>query len=54
MVEDIHSFPTVIYLPSSDERFRFYDFLHIDGFAKNCNFGQTGAMREKINLRLIR
>jgi hypothetical protein len=45
-VEDILSFPTGLYLPSSDQRFRFYDYLHDDGFAENCNSGQTTVMRE--------
>jgi hypothetical protein len=53
-VEDIHIFPTDIYLHSSDQRFRFYDFLHSDGFAENCNSGQTAAMREKLNLGMFR
>jgi hypothetical protein len=42
-----------IYLPSSDQQFRFYYFLHDDGFAENCNFGQTAVMREKLNLGLF-
>jgi hypothetical protein len=45
-VEDIHSFPMGLYLPSSDQRFRFYDYLHDDGFAENCNSGQTAVTRE--------
>jgi hypothetical protein len=40
-------------LPSSDQWFRFYDFLHDDGFAENCNSGQTAATREKLNLGLF-
>jgi hypothetical protein len=52
-VEDIHSFPTDIYLHSSDQRFRFYDLLHGDGFAENCNSGQTTVTREKLNLGLF-
>jgi hypothetical protein len=52
-VEDIHSFPTGIYLHSSDQRFRFYNFLHGDGFAENCNSEQTAVTREKINLELF-
>jgi hypothetical protein len=42
-----------IYLPSSDQRFRFYDFLHDNGFAENWNTGQTAATREKLNLGLF-
>jgi hypothetical protein len=52
-VEDIHRFPTGIYLPSSDQRFRFDDFLHDDGFAENCNSGQAAVTREKLHLRLF-
>jgi hypothetical protein len=52
-VENISRFPTGIYLPSSDQRFRFYDFLHDDGFAENCNSGQTAETREKLNLGLF-
>jgi hypothetical protein len=29
-------------------------FLHGDGFAKNCNSGQTAVTREKLNLGLFR
>jgi hypothetical protein len=46
-VENILSFLTGIYLPSSDKRFRFYDFLHDDRFAKNCNSGQIAVLKEK-------
>jgi hypothetical protein len=46
-VEDIHNFPTGIYFPSSNQRFRFYDFLHDDGFAENCNYGQIAVLKEK-------
>jgi hypothetical protein len=46
-VEDIHSFPMGIYLPSSDQQFRFDDFLHDDGFAENCNSGQIAVLKEK-------
>jgi hypothetical protein len=42
-----------IYLPSSNQQFRHYGFLHDDGFAENCNFGQTAVTREKINLGLF-
>jgi hypothetical protein len=42
-----------IYLPSSDQWFRFYDFLHDEGFAENCNSGLTAVMREKLNLGLF-
>jgi hypothetical protein len=52
-VEDILIFPTGIYLPSSDQWFRFYDFLHDDGFAENCNSGQIAATTEKLNLVLF-
>jgi hypothetical protein len=52
-VEDIHSFPMFIYLHLSDQQFRFYDFLHGDGFAENCNSGQTAVTREKLNLGLF-
>jgi hypothetical protein len=45
-VEDSTSFPTGIYLPSSDQWLRFYDFLNSDGFTENCNSGQTAATRE--------
>jgi hypothetical protein len=53
-VEDIHIFPTGIYLHSSDQQFRFYDFLHGDGFAESYNSGQTAVTREKLNLGLFR
>jgi hypothetical protein len=46
-LEDSNIFPTDIYLPSFDQRFRFYDFLHDDGFAENCNFEQTTTTKEK-------
>jgi hypothetical protein len=52
-VEYIHIFPMGIYLHLSDQRFRFYNFLHGDGFAENCNSGQTALMREKIILGLF-
>jgi hypothetical protein len=52
-VDDIHSFPTGIYLPSSDQWFRSFDFLHDDGFAENCDSGQTAATGEKLNLGLF-
>jgi hypothetical protein len=45
-VEDILSFPIGLYLPSSDQRFMFYDNLHDDGFAENCKSGQTAVTRE--------
>jgi hypothetical protein len=53
MVEDIHRFPTGIYMHSSDQRFGFYNFLHGDGFAENCDSGQTAVTREKLNLGLF-
>jgi hypothetical protein len=34
-------------LPSSDQRFRFYDFLHDDRFAENCNSEQIVVLKEK-------
>jgi hypothetical protein len=46
MVEDVHIFPTGIYLPASDQWFRFYDFMHDDGFAENCNSGQIAVLKE--------
>jgi hypothetical protein len=46
-VEDFISFPTVIYLPSSDERFRWYDYLPDDMVAENYNSRQIAASREK-------
>jgi hypothetical protein len=52
-VEDSTRFPTGIYLPLSDQWFRFYDFLHDDGFAENCNSGQTAATKEKQFLGLF-
>jgi hypothetical protein len=52
-VEDIHIFPTGIYLHSSDQRFRFYDFFNGDRFAENCNSRQTAVMREKLYLGLF-
>jgi hypothetical protein len=52
-LEDSTIFPTGIYLPSSDQRFRCYDFLHDDGFAENCNSGQTATTKEKLNLGLL-
>jgi hypothetical protein len=45
-VEDILGFPTGLYLPSSNQRFKFYDYLYDDGFAENCNSGQTAVTRE--------
>jgi hypothetical protein len=45
-VEDLFSFPTGIYLPSSDQRFRRYSFLPDDGVAENCNTGQIAVLRE--------
>jgi hypothetical protein len=44
-VEDIHSFPTGIYMPSSDQRFRCYDFLPDNGAAENCNSRQIAATK---------
>jgi hypothetical protein len=38
-IEDSNRFPMGIYLPSSDQCFRFYDVLHDDGFAENYNSG---------------
>jgi hypothetical protein len=38
-VEDSTSILTGIYMSSSDQRFGFYDFLHDDRFAENCNSG---------------
>jgi hypothetical protein len=52
-VEDIISFPTGLYLPSSDQRFRFYDYLHDDGFAENCNSGQIAVLKENSILGLF-
>jgi hypothetical protein len=52
-VEDSLIFLTGIYLPSSDQWFRRYDFLPDDGFAENCNSGQTAATRGKLNLELL-
>jgi hypothetical protein len=40
-------------VPSYDQRFRFYDFLHGDGFAENCNSGKTATMRANLNLGLF-
>jgi hypothetical protein len=45
-VEDFTSFPMGIYLSSSDQRFRFYDFLHDDGFAENYNYEQIAVLKE--------
>jgi hypothetical protein len=47
MAEEILIFPTGIYLPSSDQRFRFYEFLHDDEVTKNCNSGQITVLKEK-------
>jgi hypothetical protein len=52
MVEDIISFSTGIYLSSSAQRFRFYEFLQDDGLLKlhfwaDCNLQgklQSGAV----------
>jgi hypothetical protein len=52
-VVDFSSFPTGIYLTSSDQRFRRYKFLPDDGPAENCNYGQIAASREKLNLVLF-
>jgi hypothetical protein len=46
-VEDSTIFPTDIFLPSSDQWFRVYYFLHDDGFAENCNSGQNAVLKEK-------
>jgi hypothetical protein len=46
-VEDFLIFPTVIYLPSSDQRFRRYDFLQDGGVAENCISGQIAAVKEE-------
>jgi hypothetical protein len=46
-VEDILNFPTGIYLPSYDQRFKRYGFLHDDRFAENCNSGQIAVLKEK-------
>jgi hypothetical protein len=46
-VEDNLNFPTSIYFPSSRKRFKFYDILHSNGFAKKCNFGQIAVLKEK-------
>jgi hypothetical protein len=40
-------------LSSSDQRFGFYDVLHDDRFAENCNSGQTAVPREKLYLGLF-
>jgi hypothetical protein len=45
-VEDSFIFPMGIYLPSSDQWFGFYDFLHDNGFAENCNTGQIAVFKE--------
>jgi hypothetical protein len=45
-VEDVLSFPTGLYMLLSDQGFRFYDYLHNDGLAENCNSGQTAVTRE--------
>jgi hypothetical protein len=46
-VEDILIFQKNIYLLSSDQWFRHYDFLHDDGFAENYNSGQIIVLKEK-------
>jgi hypothetical protein len=46
-VEDILSFPTGIYFPSSDRRFSRYGFLPDDVAAENCNSGQIAATKGK-------
>jgi hypothetical protein len=46
-VHDILSFLMCINLPSSDQRFRFYDILHDDGFAENCDSEQIAVLKEK-------
>jgi hypothetical protein len=46
-VEDSTSILTGIYMSSSDQRFEFYDFLHDDRFAENCNSGQIVVLKEK-------
>jgi hypothetical protein len=40
-------------LSSSNQRFKFYDFLYDDGFAETCNSGQTATKRENLNLGLF-
>jgi hypothetical protein len=34
-----------IYLPSYDQRFRRYSFLHDDGFAENCKSEQIAVLK---------
>jgi hypothetical protein len=53
-VGDFLSFPTGIYLPSSDQRFRHYDSLQDDGVAENCISRQNAVGKEKYNLGLFR
>jgi hypothetical protein len=53
MVKDFLNFPTGIYFPSSDQRFRRYNFLPDDGVAENCNSGQIAAMKGNYNLGLF-
>jgi hypothetical protein len=45
-VEDIPSFPTGIYFPSSNQRFRCYGFLQDGGAAENCIPWQIAALKE--------
>jgi hypothetical protein len=47
MVEEIRIFPMGIYLPSSDQRFRFCEFLHDDEVTENGNSGQITVLKEK-------
>jgi hypothetical protein len=53
-VEDMLIFPTGLYLSSSDQRFGFYEVLHDDGFAENCNSGQIAVLKENKILGLFK
>jgi hypothetical protein len=53
-IENIHRFPTIIYLPSSEQQFRRYSFLPDDGAAEICNSGQIAVLRERNKSGAIR
>jgi hypothetical protein len=44
-VDNSTIFSTVIYLPSSDQRFRIYDFFHDEWFAETCNSGLIAVLK---------
>jgi hypothetical protein len=51
-VEDIHSFPTGIYLSSPAQQFRFYDFLQDGGLLK-LHFWADCSLQEKLKSGVV-